>query len=124
LFLFAPVIERVSALRDHDRKAWFPGTGAEGAKLGVKDVDDFHRDMLDLANLRLESRQFQGNSHVAQARKKMGLVLSSWVKCCDAAWLMDERPISRKLREGFANAHVTVPLGEPARFWAGSRPAS
>jgi hypothetical protein len=80
LFLFAPVIERVARLRHHDRKAWFPGTGGDEEKLRAEDVDGFRRDLSDLVSLRLDSRQFQGAIHVAQARKKMGLVLSSWVE--------------------------------------------
>lgn len=80
LFLFAPVIKRVAQLRQHDRKAWFPGTGTDGAKLSANDVDDIHRDLLDLVNLRLDSRQFRNAAHITKTLKTMALVLSSWVK--------------------------------------------
>jgi hypothetical protein len=74
------VIERVAVLRQYDRKAWFPGTGADGEKLSATSVDGFHRDLQDLVRLRLESGQFRHDTRVAKARQMMGLVLSSWVR--------------------------------------------
>jgi hypothetical protein len=80
LFLFAPVVKHAAdILRHHDRKVWYPGTGNEGAKLTADMLSAFERDLIDLVNLRLESHQFRADGHVAQARQKMGLVLSHWV---------------------------------------------
>lgn len=80
LFLFSPVIKRVSAvLRRHDRKAWYPGTGGRGTGLTEAELANFQRDLSDLSSLRSEFRLFRRDVQVSQARKRMGLVLSAWI---------------------------------------------
>lgn len=80
LFLFSPVIKRITTtLRQHDRKAWYPGTGGKGPALTASALSDFHRDLSDLSNLRFDSRLFYEDGQVGQARQKMGLVISAWV---------------------------------------------
>jgi hypothetical protein len=80
LFLFSPVISRINAtLRQHDRKAWYPGSGGKGPALTAAALDEFHRDLTDLSNLRSDFRLFYEDVQVGQARQKMGLVLSAWV---------------------------------------------
>jgi hypothetical protein len=81
LFLFAPVIKRVTAtLRQHDRKAWYPGNGGRDSALTASRLEDFHRDLSDLSNLRSNFRLFYRDVQVREARQKMGLVISAWVK--------------------------------------------
>ena len=80
LFLFSPVIKRITTtLRQHDRKAWFPGTGGKGPALTAPGLIDFHRNLSALSSLSFDSRLFYEDAQVGQARQKMGLVLSAWV---------------------------------------------
>ncbi len=80
LFLFMPLIERtVSRLKKSDREVWYPGNESKGNLLTAGILSEFERDLVDLVNLRSASMQFRNHAHLAQARKKMGLVLSAWV---------------------------------------------
>lgn len=80
LFLFAPILRgTVDIIRKHDRKIWYPGTGSMGAQLTTEMLRDFELDLVTLVKLESSSRLFYRNVHVAQARQKMGLVLSNWV---------------------------------------------
>lgn len=80
VFAFVPLIERTSnVLRQYDRKVWYPGGGSHGSQLTAESLDGFARDLSHLVSLRSESQHFRSNGHVAQARHKMGLVLSPWV---------------------------------------------
>lgn len=50
-----------------------------GAQLTTEMLRDFELDLVTLVKLESSSRLFYRNVHVAQARQKMGLVLSNWV---------------------------------------------
>lgn len=80
MFLLAPIITRVAAtLRQHDRKAWYPGTGGKDPQLSASELEDFCRALSDLSNIQLDFRLFHQDGQVAQAMWKMGLVISAWV---------------------------------------------
>jgi hypothetical protein len=74
MFIIRPTIDRITSLLKVNRKSLYPGDG----RLSPADFDSLKQLFEDFVSFQWIQQAYRNSKVVADARKKLGLVLSSW----------------------------------------------